>query len=188
MDTLTLSLGSNLDAAHHINQALTALAQRFGELCLSSVFESKAVGFSGGNFLNMVVAVQTDAQLADISAFLKALETEQGRLHGQQRFSSRTLDIDILTYGTRVGRFEGIELPRPEITENAYVLWPMAEVCGTLLDPHSGRSYADLWRAYDKARQDLWKIDFEWQGRRISSAPVSNDSGCNNFGFNNRAD
>jgi 2-amino-4-hydroxy-6-hydroxymethyldihydropteridine diphosphokinase len=173
MEILTLSLGSNVDAAGHIDGALTALDRHFGELRLSSVFESKAVGFSGRNFLNMVVAVQTDAQLADISAFLKALETEHGRVDDQQRFSSRTLDIDILTYGARVGRFEGMELPRPEITENAYVLWPLAEVCGELLDPHSGRSYAELWRAYDKARQDLWKVDFEWQGRRISSAQSS---------------
>jgi 2-amino-4-hydroxy-6-hydroxymethyldihydropteridine diphosphokinase len=172
METLTLSLGSNLDAGHHIDKALTALARRFGDLRLSSVYESKAVGFSGGNFLNMVVAVQTDAELAVISLFLKALENQHGRTSDQQRFSSRTLDIDILSYGSRVGRFDGMQLPRPEITENAYVLWPLAEVCGALVDPHSGQSYADLWQAYDKSRQDLWKIDFQWQGRCISRAPA----------------
>lgn len=173
MDTLTLSLGSNVDAAYHINQALSALARQFGELRLSPVFESKSVGFSGGNFLNMAVAVKTDTDLAQISIFLKSLETHQGRLRGQQRFSSRTLDIDILTYGSRVGQFDGMQLPRPEITENAYVLWPLAEVCGELIDPHSGLSYAELWQAYDKTRQDLWMIDFKWQGRLISCAPAA---------------
>lgn len=170
MPLLTLSLGSNRQADHHIRVALDALQARFGAMKTSSVFESEAVGFDGSNFLNMVVAVDTDSSLSAVSAYIKALEDEHGRTRGGARFSPRTLDIDILTYGDCVGDYDGILLPRPEITENAYVLWPMSQVCGEWSDPHSGKSYTTLWRQYDKCRQSLWPIDFDWQGRRISSA------------------
>lgn len=170
MPLLTLSLGSNQQAARHIRGALDALQASFGPMRTSSVFESRAVGFDGNNFLNMVVAVDTDTPLATVSARIKALEDEHGRTRGGARFSPRTLDIDILTYGDCIGDYDGIVLPRPEITENAYVLWPLSQVCGDCCDPQSGLSYTALWQQYDKTRQALWPIDFDWQGRRISSA------------------
>jgi len=168
MALLTLSLGSNLQPALHIEKALDGLAEVFGELRLSSVFESEAVGFSGGNFLNMVVATETDLPLLTISQLIKELETRHGRQRDQVRFSSRTLDIDILTLGDLCGTHDGIVLPRPEITVNAYVLWPLSQVCPACVDPHSGQRYSELWAAYDKTRQALWPVDFNWRGQQIS--------------------
>ncbi|MDO8907764.1 MAG: 2-amino-4-hydroxy-6-hydroxymethyldihydropteridine diphosphokinase [Pseudohongiella sp.] len=170
MALLTLSLGSNLEPAYHIAKALDGLSEVFGELKLSSVYESKAVGFDGGNFLNMVVAVDTNLALDEISRIIKALETRHGRKQDQARFSSRTLDIDILTLGDLNGEHHGIVLPRPEITVNAYVLWPMSEVCPDRVDPLSGQTYTALWSAYDRSRQQLWRVNFLWQGRPVSSA------------------
>ena len=82
MPLLTLSLGSNRQADHHIRTALDALQARFGAMTTSSVFESKAVGFDGSNFLNMVVAVDTESTLGEVSAYIKALEDEHGRARG----------------------------------------------------------------------------------------------------------
>jgi len=165
--TVTLSIGSNVDAALHTRAALDALQQRFGALCLSRVYESEAVGFDGSNFLNMVVALRTAMPLAELSSWLKRLEDEQGRSRGQARFSSRTLDVDILTYGDLHGEHEGITLPRPEVLKNAFVLWPLSEVMPEARHPGDGRSYRQLWRDYDRARQRLWPVDFEWRGRRL---------------------
>lgn len=168
MALLTLGLGSNLQPEYHISLALDALYARFGELELSSVFESEAVGFYGGNFLNMVVATHTDLALDEIILLIKELEARCGRQRDQQRFSSRTLDVDILTLGDLQGEHYGIVLPRPEITVNAYVLWPMSQVCPERIDPHSGHSYRVLWAGYDRAQQKLWPVDFTWDGRRLS--------------------
>jgi 2-amino-4-hydroxy-6-hydroxymethyldihydropteridine diphosphokinase len=168
MALLTLGLGSNLQPEYHISLALDALYAHFGELVLSSVFESEAVGFQGGNFLNMVVATHTDLSLDDISLLLKELENCSGRKRDQHRFSPRTLDIDILTLGDLQGEHHGIVLPRPEITVNAYVLWPMSQVCPERIDPHSGHSYLVLWAGYDRSQQKLWPVDFTWDGRRLS--------------------
>ncbi|MDP3518426.1 MAG: 2-amino-4-hydroxy-6-hydroxymethyldihydropteridine diphosphokinase [Pseudohongiella sp.] len=167
MALLTLGLGSNLDPQRHITMALDALQACFGELELSAVFESEAVGFQGGNFLNMVVAANTGLALDEISQLIKDLETRCGRQRNQERFSSRTLDVDILTLGDLQGEHHGILLPRPEITVNAYVLWPMSQVCPERVDPQSGQTYRALWAAYDRSKQQLWPIDFTWCGRQL---------------------
>jgi 2-amino-4-hydroxy-6-hydroxymethyldihydropteridine diphosphokinase len=128
------------------------------------------VGCVGNNFLNLAVVIETDESLRSLADFLKQLEQENGRVRGQSRFSSRTIDIDILTYGDLEGVHEGIVLPRPEVTQNAYVLRPLAEVGGHLVNAQYQLTYADLWEQYDKSQQKLWPIDFFWRGQRISSA------------------
>jgi len=170
VNTVSLSIGSNQHAEHYITRALNALRQRFLSLSISSVYESVAVGYAGDNFLNLVVVLDTAESLASLAAFLKQLEDDNGRRREQSRFSSRTLDVDILTYGDLEGVHEGIVLPRPEVTQNAYVLCPLAEIGGQLVNPQYQLSYADLWRQYDKNRQQLWPIDFFWGGQRISAA------------------
>ncbi len=170
MNTVSLSIGSNQNAEHYIVSALNALRQRFLKLTVSSVYESVAVGYAGNNFLNLVVVLDTAESLGSLAGFLKQLEDDNGRRREQSRFSSRTLDVDILTYGDLEGVHEGIVLPRPEVTQNAYVLCPLAEVGGQLVNPQYQLSYADLWQQYDKRRQKLWSIDFFWGGQRISAA------------------
>jgi len=169
MAWVTLSLGSNLDPVNHLTSCLDALLLQFNDLSLSSVFESEAVGFDGDNFLNMVVGVETDMLLAELSVALKSIEDKHGRDRTQPRFSGRTLDIDILTYDNLAGTFHGITLPRAEIETNAFVLWPLAQVCGKQKHPVLKQSFADMWEDYDKHRQPIWPVDFQWHGRMISS-------------------
>jgi 2-amino-4-hydroxy-6-hydroxymethyldihydropteridine diphosphokinase len=171
--TVGLSLGSNQNADHYIVKALDALQLRFGELLISPVYESVAVGCIGRNFLNLVVVVETRQTLAQLSGWLKQLEDQHGRIRSAARFSARTLDVDILFYGSLTGIHEGIMLPRPEITENAYVLRPLADVAGDLLHPGLNISYARLWEEYNQQRQTLWPIDFQWQGRQLSQADAT---------------
>lgn len=128
----------------------------------STTFESQAVGFDGDNFLNLVVLAETDAELEDVSVFLKALEDELGRDRQQARFSGRTMDIDILLFGNDSGAAAGIELPRPEITENAFVLQPLAELLPDEIHAATGKPYRELWQDYDKSKQRLWPVETDW--------------------------
>lgn len=164
-----LSLGSNTERERYIGAALDALAVHFGELLISSVYESEAVGFSGNNFYNLVVGIDTSLSVAELSACLKGIEDDNGRDRSGPRFSGRTLDIDILTYGDLQHPVDGVQLPRDEILHNAFVLRPLAELVPGECHPVLGETYAHLWKGYNRP-QRLWPIDFDWQGQCISRA------------------
>lgn len=164
MTTLALSIGSNTDAKSNIRAALDALNLEFDNIRFSTTYESQAVGFDGDNFLNLVVLADTNKGLDDVTTFLKRVEDQLGRDRLQARFSGRTMDIDILLYGNESGMFCGIELPRPEVTENAYVLQPLSELLPDVVHPATGMSYRKLWQDYDKSKQQLRAIETNWPG------------------------
>lgn len=170
MARVYLGLGSNIERERYVIAGLDALAARFGELTLSSVYDSEAVGFSGQPFLNLAVAVETGLSPGELARTLRLIEVEHGRLPNATRFSARQLDIDILTYDQLAGTVEGVELPRPEILENAFVLCPLAELAGGERHPVAGKTYDELWRAYNRDSQSLQRVAFQWRGRAISQA------------------
>lgn len=163
MPQLILGLGSNRQRTQHLTAALSALHQQWASavtpLSCSRMFESAAVGFAGHDFYNCVVAVDCAAPLLDIIAFCKQLEIAHGHHPDAPRFSPRNLDIDVLCYGDWVGH-DPMVLPREEITENAFVLWPLAELLPDAKHPQLQRSYAELWHAYPKQQQRLAPIEF----------------------------
>jgi len=145
MARVFVSVGSNVDRERHIALALDLLRARFGELQLSSVYESASVGFDGDPFFNLVVAFETDAEPRQIVTVLHEIERRCGRLRGGNQFSPRTMDLDLLLAGDRVMRDENIVLPREEIGSQAFVLCPLAEIAGERRHPVSGETLAAMW-------------------------------------------
>ncbi|MCU7963017.1 2-amino-4-hydroxy-6-hydroxymethyldihydropteridine diphosphokinase [Shewanella sp. SM20] len=161
MARIYISLGSNIEPEQHLQAGLISLRVCFGPLRLSSMYESEAVGFSGTNFLNMVASAETDLNIAAVVAQFKQIEQNHGRLVGAKKFSPRTLDLDLLLYDHVVCETP-VTLPRAEIVNNAFVLWPLAELAPELIHPVVHKSYASLWQEYDKESQLLWPVMFEW--------------------------
>jgi len=153
-----LSLGSNIDREQNFRAAICSLKAEFGFVELSPVYESEAVGFDGEPFFNMIVAIETGLGLSELSRCLKAIEDSQGRDRSAPKFAPRTLDIDIVTYGNCIGVHDGIELPRPELYYNAFVLRPFADLAPQFMDTNSGKAMSDLWAEYEGA-QSLWRVD-----------------------------
>ena len=162
MATVYLSLGSNIDREKNLSAGLDALVQSFGDLRMSEVFESEAVGFDGDNFYNLVVAIETDLSVGELAMRLRDIEDDNGRLRSGPKFSARTLDIDILTYDDRTGVVDGVKLPRGEILKNAFVLLPLSELAPDTLHPLEGKTYQQLWEEYDQDSQKLWPVEFDW--------------------------
>lgn len=143
-----LGVGSNIEPAYHVRQAVLALRSAFGPLALSPVYRNPPVGFRGEPFLNLVVGLHTRLDLPALADRLRELEAAHGRRRDGPRFSSRTLDIDILTYGDRVQRHGRLTVPRDEILRYAFVLRPLADIAGAECHPQTGERYDALWSRF----------------------------------------
>ena len=162
-----LGLGSNYQAPQNISLALDALAAHYGALKISSVYQSEPVGFTGRYFLNLVVGLETDESIPALSAWIKKLENRLGRRRDGSSPTKLTLDVDLLTYDAVAGTVAGVELPRTEILQNAFVLQPLAEIAGDEVHPEAGQTYRELWRQFS-GPQKLWVVPFDWAGKRVS--------------------
>ncbi|MDT8439400.1 MAG: 2-amino-4-hydroxy-6-hydroxymethyldihydropteridine diphosphokinase [Wenzhouxiangellaceae bacterium] len=149
VEEVYLGLGSNLNARRMIAAGIQALERRFGHVDCSPVYRSPAVGFSGDDFLNACCRIETDLDPEALKAWLTELEDAHGRRRDLPKFADRTLDIDILLHGDRVGRFGDLDLPRGEILKYAHVLKPLADLAPELTHPQTGTTFAEHWRAFD---------------------------------------
>ena len=161
MPQIYIGVGSNIHRQASLLASVGALVDAFGNVSLSRVFESEAVGFDGDNFYNMVVGALTDKTLQSVCDKLREIEVALGRAPDARKFSSRTVDLDLLLYGNMQCELP-LMLPRPEITENAFVLWPLSELAGSLCHPGTDRNYSALWRNYSNPDQKLWPTCFDW--------------------------
>jgi 2-amino-4-hydroxy-6-hydroxymethyldihydropteridine diphosphokinase len=164
MARVYVSIGSNIDRCASIRAGVRSLRSRFPNLQLSSVYESRAVGFSGDDFYNLAAVFDTDAGVHEVAAALRVTESECGRVRQPEvkGYVSRTLDVDLLLYDDLVMDESTLHLPRGEILEHAFVLAPLAEIAPERLHPLIGRSYADLWAGFRGDRAGLRRVDFDW--------------------------
>lgn len=147
-DLITLvyvSIGSNVEPEANVRMGLQALQQRFGELDCSPVYRTEAVGFDGDDFLNAVIGFATNLPVDELRSVLKAIEQECGRTRAAEKFTARTLDLDLLLYGDLIDAAKNI--PRDEITRYAFVLKPLADIAGELEHPELRQSFQSLWDA-----------------------------------------
>ncbi|MFC1664479.1 2-amino-4-hydroxy-6-hydroxymethyldihydropteridine diphosphokinase [Pseudomonadota bacterium] len=160
MESVYVSVGSNIDREKNISSAVVALEHHFGQLTLSPVYESESVGFDGAAFFNLVIGFKTAESLEHVIAMLREIEQQHGRERGDNRFAARTLDLDILLYGDRVESGSQAQLPRPEIVEYAFVLLPLSELIPNEVHPVIGKTYAQCWQVFSDPSQRLWRVDY----------------------------
>lgn len=153
MTSVYISIGSNIDRHINIYAGLNALRQRYGELTLSPVYETAAVGFKGDPFFNLIAVIETDETPLDINLFLKAVENMQGRKRSAEKFSPRTLDMDMVLYGDQQLNLPGLEIPRDEIFQYAFVLKPLVDLIPDQKCPGSSRTFAELWQNFQSGRE-----------------------------------
>ncbi len=146
MPRVYLSIGSNIERGRNLRSAVATLCQRFGSLTVSPVYESRPVGFEGDDFYNLVVGFDTDQSVDEMNLVLRGIEAAHGRVRGGKKFSSRTLDLDVLLYGDLIDHDPPRDIPRREITQHAFVLKPLCDIAGSSKHPETGETFADLWR------------------------------------------
>lgn len=147
-----VSIGANINKAENIRSALIALRKKFGQLIVSSIFESEAVGFEGDSFYNMVIGFDTAMSVTETAVTLRNIEFDHGRTRLCHKFSARTLDLDLILYGDLVSDRANLRLPREDILQYAFVLQPLAEIAPELVHPVTKKTYASLWSKFDRAK------------------------------------
>lgn len=133
-----LSLGSNQEPEKHLASAVQALRDTFGTVVLSDWVRTRAVGFDGPDFINGAAIIETDWDVCALDRWLHALEDAHGRRRDVPRFSSRTLDIDIIFFDDLILKGpRNLQIPRPELKQ-AFVLEPLAQIAPDFVNPETG--------------------------------------------------
>lgn len=161
MARVYVSIGSNIDKEKNIPSSVKALQEHFGDLDISNVYETKAVGFEGDDFHNLVVGFDTDESPLEISNVLKKVEADHDRTRGKEKFESRTLDLDQLLYGDLVMQMDGVNLPHTDILRYDFVLKPLTELAGEVEHPEEEKTINELWEAYEE-KGEMAVVEYEF--------------------------
>ena len=119
-----LSIGSNINAEANIILAIEKLQKILDNSEYSSVHQTKAEGFEGDDFLNLVVSGDSSLSFDELNKKLKGIEDESGRNRDAPKFSARTLDIDIVLQIDD----EEIIFESDEVTKYSFVSEPLKEL------------------------------------------------------------
>lgn len=134
-----IGLGGNLgDAPATLLRALTALSATPGialQAC-SPLYRSQAIGPSGQpDYANAVALLETTLSAHELLDALQAIEQAEGRIR-ELRWGARTLDLDLLLYGSREIHDERLTVPHAELTRRNFVLQPLADIAADWLLPN----------------------------------------------------
>lgn len=144
MARVLLSIGSNIEPEINFKRCAAALNTHFTDPRWSPVYRSAAVGMVGDDFLNAVVIAHTEQSIESITQLLRKIEHDHGRIRSANKFSSRTLDIDLLLYDHVVIDTPDITLPRTEISSAAHVLVPLVDLIPDEVHPVLKKTYQAL--------------------------------------------
>jgi 2-amino-4-hydroxy-6-hydroxymethyldihydropteridine diphosphokinase len=132
MSLAFIGLGSNLNCpAKQVFNAITDLyespllkVKRVSSLYHSSPLDNKLQP----SYVNAVVLIETDLLPLELLSLVNEIEKQYGRIRMSERFASRTLDLDILTYDNCVMQTETLIIPHPGVVNRNFVLFPMFEI------------------------------------------------------------
>ncbi len=150
MARVFLGLGSNIgDGAGIVRGAFSELSSILDGACLSRLWRSRALYVEDQpDFVNAAVMGESALSPRALLAAVNAIEARFGRDRGRERLKGpRTLDIDILLFGTRAISEPDLIIPHPGLKERRFALLPLLDLDGGLLDPTSGVPYSSIAEA-----------------------------------------
>jgi 2-amino-4-hydroxy-6-hydroxymethyldihydropteridine diphosphokinase len=146
-----LSLGSNIEPETNLPLAIQKLKTFFPLVAISSTWRTTAVGFEGDDFLNAAVLIKTGLSPSVLeNEVLKPLEALLGRIRTEEKFSPRTIDIDILLYQD--------QLIDKELWSQPHLAVPLAELIPNYLREETGETLEEVAQRLQSTSQiQIWK-------------------------------
>ncbi len=143
MHQVFVSIGSNINPKENIKIAKGFLNKLF-DCKYSNLYNTKAEGFEGNDFINCVVGFETNLLATELQKHLKKIELKMGRTENQKGMSNRVIDLDMILYGDSVFQEDDIDIPSKDIEDYLFVLEPLAEIAGELRHPLSKIPFSEL--------------------------------------------
>lgn len=156
MPDVYVGVGSNIEPESNIAAAVEALSDEFGAIDSSSVYRNPPIGFDGSDFLNLVLRFQSSATPLAVDEVLGDLEQRAGRDRTKGQPGSRSLDLDLLLFGSMVDA--PLRLPHEDIRRYSFVACPLAELAPRLRHPIMGTSIEELWTSMARSNPSLTNI------------------------------
>jgi 2-amino-4-hydroxy-6-hydroxymethyldihydropteridine diphosphokinase len=144
-----LSLGSNIEPERHLSAAVVYLAQYGHVRAVSTVWETRPVGFSDQpNFLNAALLLETDLSAQALRAeAITSIEATLGRVRTENKNAPRPIDIDIMLFNHDILQVGRRRIPDPEVLERPFVAIPLAEIAPDYIHPETGQTLREIaWR------------------------------------------
>ena len=142
-----LSLGSNLgDKINNLQTTLNLIDSKVGDvLLISSVYQTKAEGFVGEDFLNCCVSLRTSMEPKILIKELINIESQNGRLRSNRNiYESRSIDIDILFYEDKIINKHNLTIPHPRMNERNFVIKPLLDIAKSKIHPVLNRTISEI--------------------------------------------
>lgn len=122
MAAALVGIGSNISPEKHLADAAAEIRKRFSNVRFSSVYQSKAVGMDGDDFLNACCLINDVPDRGGLISWFKSLEDEHGRDRSEGSWKPRTLDLDLLMFDGNVldddlYRYPHVYVPASELVE-----------------------------------------------------------------------
>ena len=151
MPRVAIALGSNLgDRQAHLLRAVKALHLQLSDVTVSAFVDTDPVGVGDQPaFLNGALTGWSEASPQALLGWLLDLETDQGRERPYPG-APRTLDLDLILYGSAVIDEPGLRVPHPRFRDRGFVLEPLASIAPEMIDPETGTSVGEWYRRWQE--------------------------------------
>lgn len=143
-----IGLGSNIEPrVDYINKAIELLGEKHHVRSIADFIETEPWGFEADtDFLNTVLELETNATPRELLLHLKDIEKQLGRKikSDGKVYHSRTIDLDILYFGTEILISPELKIPHPELYKRTFVLEPLKQIASNFKDPLQMKTVLEL--------------------------------------------
>lgn len=138
-----LGLGSNIDPTCYLPEAIRCLGEYLEVNAVSTIWQTRAVGSSGPDYLNAVIEIETELSRVELKqSVLSHIESALDRVRTEDKYADRTIDIDILIYDQDI--LDG------DLWVQPHVFVPLSELFPDLVNPNTGENLGELSHRFPK--------------------------------------
>jgi len=154
MTVAFLSLGSNIEPEKNMLEAVRLLSHHVKVLKASTVYLTEPLqGKTQPQYYNCVIKIETGIEPRNLKFdVLRTIEAKLRRKRTQDKFASRTIDIDLILYGNLVVSTKDLIIPDPDIQGRPFLAIPLCEIEPDLVLPDTNESIREIADRFKKPK------------------------------------